>query len=618
MSWTASDFEHSAVLKENIFTIYWNNLADDKIDIGVECVTSGWCAIGISPNGNMINSDIMLMWVSNGNAYLQNRNTITDPSQNKPELNNNQGYFNLTSGSETNGVTKFRFTRDKYPCDTAENLKLSKGTTRLIWAYQTSDPADEAWSGSQAGYHGTNRGSKSINFESGSGFSAALPNDYSTVNLTMTDYTIPTNVHTMYYCKLMKLPVTSAVQHIIKYEPIFTPGNEVHLHHFVIYQCPHNNIGSIDSYLNSQQTCGDVNNMPIGACRGGALVYAWAVGQEAFSFPEHVGLEMSGPNPDLQYILLEVHYDIPSGSNPVLDNSGVRVYYTPTLRANNASTLWVGLPVDKKAQFIPPGMTETTNYAYCPAQCLTNSTIDQNGLKVFATSLHEHTTGVGAVLRHIRNGVELKPIDKNEDYDFNYQEYVRQVNETVILPGDDLILECNYSTTSKSAFIAAGESTGEEMCMVFMMVYPKPVINRCNSQHKQAKVEAFWNDANSNGYTNANYTTANANSYTTGITWTNDNANAVQFYDDYWKTSDLIQPNCKDHSDNNVLSGVNAQQINVSSLLPGAYTAFVEDSTCATASTTPAPTTAPSISAADPLQIVTTFVVLLLCTLQLM
>ena len=54
-------FTFSTYLEENHqFRLYWNHLDDDVIDIGIEANTTGWIAIGISPNGGMENSDIMI------------------------------------------------------------------------------------------------------------------------------------------------------------------------------------------------------------------------------------------------------------------------------------------------------------------------------------------------------------------------------------------------------------------------------------------------------------------------------------------------------------------------------------------------------------------------------
>ena len=66
----------------------------------------------------------------------------------------------------------------------------------------------------------------------------------------------------------------------------------------------------------------------------------------------------------------------------------------------------------------------------------------QGGIRVFANLLHTHLLGVSITLHHLRasdqcrsgSGIEeLKPIDANPIYDFNFQETVH-VNEVVIRP----------------------------------------------------------------------------------------------------------------------------------------------------------------------------------------
>lgn len=63
--------------------------------------------------------------------------------------------------------------------------------------------------------------------------------------------------------------------------------------------------------------------------------------------------------------------------------------------------------------------------------------------------------GKGLVVQHIRNnsqcGIveELKPIDKNLQYDFNYQT-INHLSENVkIKRGDSIILQCIYQTKNK-------------------------------------------------------------------------------------------------------------------------------------------------------------------------
>ena len=65
---------------------------------------------------------------------------------------------------------------------------------------------------------------------------------------------------------------------------------------------------------------------------------------------------------------------------------------------------------------------------------------------MFQGILHSHLAGRKMTLRHIRNQQELPTLLEDKNYDFNYQ-YIKNLpeKERQLLPGDELILECDYS-----------------------------------------------------------------------------------------------------------------------------------------------------------------------------
>ena len=53
------------------YVLHWNfSTAERTIAFAVNVSTTGWVGFGISPNGGMVNSDIVMGWVSNGRAYF--------------------------------------------------------------------------------------------------------------------------------------------------------------------------------------------------------------------------------------------------------------------------------------------------------------------------------------------------------------------------------------------------------------------------------------------------------------------------------------------------------------------------------------------------------------------
>ena len=50
-----------------------------------------------------------------------------------------------------------------------------------------------------------------------------------------------------------------------------------------------------------------------------------------------------------------------------------------------------------------------------------------------------------------------------------------------VYPGDHLLLECEYDTARRTAPTFGGLSTREEMCLVFVLYYPRAPLADCRS-----------------------------------------------------------------------------------------------------------------------------------------
>jgi hypothetical protein len=68
---------------------------------------------------------------------------------------------------------------------------------------------------------------------------------------------------------------------------------------------------------------------------------------------------------------------------------------------------------------------------------------------------------------------ELEPIDRNLQYDFNYQQINHLTREVTVLPGDVIQLKCFYGTEQTDGVTTGGFSTREEMCFTFLVYYPR-------------------------------------------------------------------------------------------------------------------------------------------------
>lgn len=125
----------------------------------------------------------------------------------------------------------------------------------------------------------------------------------------------------------------------------------------------------------------------------------------------------------------------------------------------------------------------------------------KDGINVVSVLLHSHLAGRKLKLRHLRGGNELAPLVQvtsyintivmqpskclfpfqDDHYDFNYQQSRSLTHEIKVLPGDSLITECTYSTLERKKPTLGGYATSEEMCLAFVLHYPKTELAGCYS-----------------------------------------------------------------------------------------------------------------------------------------
>ncbi|KAB0360265.1 hypothetical protein FD754_004421 [Muntiacus muntjak] len=212
-----------------------------------------------------------------------------------------------------------------------------------------------------------------------------------------------------------------------------------------------------------------------------AVPYFDLVNQNGFSYPPHVGLSLGTPL-DPHYVLLEVHYDNPTYKEGLIDNSGLRLFYTADIRKYDAGVIEAGLWVSL-FHTIPPGLPDFRSEGHCTLECLEEALEAEkpSGIHVFAVLLHAHLAGRGIRLRHFRKGEEMRLLAYDDDFDFNFQEFQYLKEEQTILPGDNLITECRYNTKDRARMTWGGLSTRNEMCLSYLLYYPRINLTRCAS-----------------------------------------------------------------------------------------------------------------------------------------
>ncbi|XP_055328894.1 DBH-like monooxygenase protein 1 homolog [Paramacrobiotus metropolitanus] len=133
---------------------------------------------------------------------------------------------------------------------------------------------------------------------------------------------------------------------------------------------------------------------------------------------------------------------------------------------------------------LPPGQKVFNIQGHCLEFC-TNS-LPEKGITIFSSTIHMHTRGLSGVVRHLRGSQELPIIDINPTYDFDYQTAQPVLPFRKFLPGDRIIMECNFTTENDIQPVFGGEGSMEEMCLAFLMYYPKAGLKTCGTKFRAA------------------------------------------------------------------------------------------------------------------------------------
>jgi hypothetical protein len=251
---------------------------------------------------------------------------------------------------------------------------------------------------------------------------------------------------TTYSDKYLNLEFQEKTQ-IVGFEHIIDDMHDVYVHHFV---------------LTAHKDADDDE---------GSTIWPWASGVLAFRFPDEAGLTV-GVGSEVSGLNMNTHYDNPERISGATDNSGIRIYYVEMehARPHEVGILRVGDPkvlmnsIDNK---IPAGRSKFT--FGCPESCTAAHWEEE--VTIVSVQLHMHAIGDAILLEQTRGG-EVVETYATEFYDYGFQDIVPayQAAGKKILPGDGFSLECAYQTDSTEYF---GPASDDEMCISFVMYYPK-------------------------------------------------------------------------------------------------------------------------------------------------
>ena len=241
------------------------------------------------------------------------------------------------------------------------------------------------------------------------------------------------------------------------------------------------------------------------------LIHPWEAGSpKEFVLPLEAGIPMGYSNDSndsgsssgnggggYKAFRLEVHYHNPRRKEAMLDQSGVRIYYSIEKRKNVAGLMLLGdymlklrgsytvggedsnekddvnsttiVSSSSSKEVVGGGMKHSF---YCPSSCFSKKRLGRNkNVTVFREVLHMHQSGERMTNIHLNsNGTILHASEANY-FDFSRGAgYGSRMNLPYqITEGDSFVTSCYFATKG----VTWGSSSGEEMCQSFMWYYPQ-------------------------------------------------------------------------------------------------------------------------------------------------
>jgi len=293
----------------------------------------------------------------------------------------------------------------------------------------------------------------------------------------MTNYLIPSQT-TTYACQAFDLGELGGHKHVVAVRPKLHAETKAHPHHALIHICKNNTwFQGLSAPALCQSNGGGVVGNTAAACDG--LMWSWAVGFGDFILPAEAGFKIGGAN-GARYVVLEIHYDNPMNLANMRDHSGFELFYTNTLRANDAGVVTMADPTtDLRNTFstpyvsgnLPVGQSLIHRQATCPSAC-TKQSFSQP-ITIFSEFLHMHHFGQKMYTEIYDNTSKFLRVSQRIDY---WDNAFQNVNSDVytLNPGDEVQTHCYMNTANApgSGTVDFGTATGQEMCMTFVFYYP--------------------------------------------------------------------------------------------------------------------------------------------------
>ncbi|KAL5011858.1 hypothetical protein ScPMuIL_010409 [Solemya velum] len=424
-----------------------------------------WFGFGFSDYGESTNADLIVFWTDPLSIH-HFQDTWSD-SRGLLHIDSRQDYT-VVKATVRPMETDIILYRKFDTCD-EHDYQLDNGTTHIIFFISDGQPTHV----DSMNITALNPGIQRVQLLKPELKKPNFPDDTWTFDVIAPKVHIPSK-ETTYWWYITTIPELRKKHHIIKFEGLIQNGNENLVHHMEVFHCEVGEKNTVPPYNGPGMAEGKPPELE--ACRN--VIGAWAMGAQPLVLPEEAGTPI-GSDQISRFVLLEVHYNNPGLKSGIIDSSGIRFYVTSQLRKYDAGIMELGLEyTDKMA--IPPHQEKFLFEGFCIKEC-TEIGLPDHGIKIFASQLHSHLTGRRVYTKHVREGVELPELNRDNHYSPHFQE-IRLLQAPVeIMPGDSLITTCEDTTLDRQNMTFGGFSIRDEMCVNYVHYYPRVELEVCKS-----------------------------------------------------------------------------------------------------------------------------------------
>ena len=246
----------------------------------------------------------------------------------------------------------------------------------------------------------------------------------------------------------------SRTNYIVGFEPT---AHMKTAHHMILYGCKSParkeaifNCGGMaikdPQYQSAFQPCGS----------GQQVVYAWARNAPELDLPEGVGFRVGGPDSEIDWLVLQVHYASIDYIPEEGDQSGVILHYTSLPQPRSAGVIYTGTSGSFAAK--------TTSYAEVACQLDEDKVIHP-----FAFRVHTHALG------RVVSGWKVSPdmswtLLGKKDPQLPQMFYSTDKNDITMTNGDYLATRCTM-VNFRSNSVSVGSTNLDEMCNFYLMYW---------------------------------------------------------------------------------------------------------------------------------------------------